>query len=237
MMRVKSKTLLFLCFLSYPVIILSACGSAPPPSTQLSDKTIKTQGDLGAILGPVTKEKVLDRLKGYPVCGMNNEEQKLTLKVNIYPVEKKTKQSDAAQGPSIHLLEMECFFFGVQGLYEYALLTSHNGRVYPLPVQGAEQVKSKLNGDEKQSPAALNQGRSEVCGVPDFNPKVNQLKTLCKANPEGSCGAYTVYELISKSGEYFDPKTAYFQVKSAHFQSCEQPNLVSPNQWPTISLP
>jgi hypothetical protein len=219
------------------------CASIPPAPAPISGQTINTQDELGPILGPVTKGKVLDRLKGYPVCGMVSEEQKLTLKVKIYDLNPKAKAKIKIKTADNHslmpmnLLEIECFFFGIQGLYEYVLLTPKDGRVYPLSFQGAQPIKSKLNGAEKISPTAKTQGRSEVCGVPTFDLSKRRLSSLCKAESEGGCGAYAVYDLVSENEDTFDASKAYFKLNSAHFQSCSTPKRVPPDQWPTVSLP
>ena len=210
------------------------CSSQPPPSPSVKGGTVAHQNELGPILGPITKEKVLDRLKGYPICGMESEEQKLTLKVRVFPLNQTKKKEKKSLVDRTSLIEIECFFFGIQGLYDFALITPETGRLYPLSFQGAELVKAKLNGAEKQSPVAKNIGRYEVCGVPEFNAKTKTLKSLCKADPEGGCGAFAVYKLVSKSSDKFDPKSAYFEIEAAHFQSCGQPKQISPDQWPSV---
>ena len=221
-------------------LLLIACSAKPPVKPPVSGSTVNAQKELGSILGPITKEKVLDRLKSYPVCGMQAEAQKQTLRIQIIPLELDSKLVANSKTPPVNqtsLLAIECFFFGIQGMYEYALITPKDGRVYPLPFQGAEPVKGDMNGIERKSPAAKNQGRSELCGVPNFNPKDLSLKTLCKGDAEGSCGAYATYKLYSQGKEGFEPESAYFAVESAHFQTCSQPKPGSPQDWPKINLP
>ena len=89
---------------------------------------------------------------------MKAEAQKQTLRIQIIPLEldskpttTKSKKTPVNQ-PS--LLAIECFFFGIQGMYEYALITPKDGRVYPLSFQGAEPVKGDINGVERKSPVA-----------------------------------------------------------------------------------
>ena len=222
------------------VLLLIACSAKPPVKPPVSGSTVNTQKELGSILGPITKEKVLDRLKSYPVCGMQAEAQKQTLRIQIIPLEFDSEPAAKSKTPPVNqtsLLAIECFFFGIQGMYEYALITPKDGRVYPLSFQGAEPVKGDINGVERKSPVAKNQGRSELCGVPDFNPKDLSLKTLCKGDAEGACGAYATYKLQSQGKEGFDPASAYFAIESAHFQTCSQPKPGSPQDWPNISLP
>ena len=220
------------------LLLMVACTTRPPTKSPVSGSTVNTQRELGSILGPITKEKVLDRLKAYPICGIQTESQKQTLRIEIIPLE--LQPNAKAATPPVNqtsLLAIECFFFGIQGMYEYALITPKDGRVYPLSFQGAKAVKEKMNGAERQSPAEKNQGRSELCGVPKFDDKDLSLKTLCKGNPEGSCGAYAIYQLQSQGKDQFDPSSAYFGLKSAHFQSCSQPKVGSPSDWPEVSLP
>ncbi len=235
----KNITLLFALLIGcYSFILNQGCSSTPPTKPPVSGTTVHTQKELGSILGPITKAKVLDRLKAYPVCGIQTEAQKETLRIDIIPLGVDPK-TDAKKPPvnQTSLLAIECFFFGIQGLYEYALITPQDGRVYPLSFQGAEPVKGKLNGSEKMSPVAKNEGRSEVCGVPKFDPKTKRLQTLCKGDVGGSCGAFAVYTLASQGKEQFEAKSAYFELESAHFQSCAQPKPGSPSDWPTVSLP
>lgn len=230
------KAKLSLVLLTLPMII--ACGSKPPVQPPVSGSTVHTQKELGSILGPITKEKVLDRLKAYPVCGIQTEAQKQTLRIQITPL--KLDKQVSVKSPPVNqtsLLTIECFFFGIQGMYEYALITPKDGRVYPLSFQGAEPVKGKANGAERKSPVEVNEGRSELCGVPDFNAQDLSLKTLCRGNPEKTCGAYATYKLQSQGQDHFDPASAYFALESAHFQSCSQPKMGSPSDWPKVSLP
>lgn len=205
------------------IIVLSeACSGGRPPPAPLTPETQTTQSELGPIMGPITKEKVLDRLKGYPICGMISEEQKMTLKVMIFPI----KREDEAL--SVSLIQVECFFFGVQGLYEFALINPQDGRVYPLGFEGAEPVKEELSGSERRSPVAINQGRAEVCGVPTFDPKTKRVQALCKADSEGGCGVLAQYTLTQPSPSL---DTSYFKLDHARFHSCAQPALIDRERW------
>jgi hypothetical protein len=199
------------------------CGAPIPPSQSVSKST---QDELTPILGPITKGKVLDRLKGYPICGMKGEEQKLTLQVRTYPLTKTDHP--------VSLVQVECFFFGVQGLYEFAIINPKDGRIYPLVFQGAEPVRSSLQGSERRSPVALNQRRSEMCGVPDFDLKRHSLKVTCKADPSGGCGAYSEYKLTQRDGSD-DPKMTYFKLVESRFHSCAQPMIPDVGQWSDIT--
>ena len=81
------------------------CGSNPKtPNPKVNSQTQSVQKRLGPILGPVTKGKIIDRLAGYPVCGMKTEPQKQTLILRFH-----------ALGPTIEksnhtVVEVECFF-------------------------------------------------------------------------------------------------------------------------------
>ena len=202
------------------ISLIYGCGAPIPLGTSVPDQA---QNELGPILGPITKEKVIDRLKGYPVCGMQSEEQKLTLQVRTYPL--------AALDTQVHLVQIECFFFGVQGLYEFALINPKDGKVYPLAFQGMEPVKSTLQGLERRSPVALNKGRSEVCGVPDIDPKSLRVSVTCKGDPSGGCGAYARYKLAQREGESFDPKMSYFKLVQSKFHSCAQMMIPDQSRW------
>ena len=204
--------------------MICGCGAPIPPSPTVVNNT---QSNLNPILGPVTKGKILDRFKGYPICGMKGEEQKLTLQVQTFPLSQ-TKNS-------VRLIQVECFFFGVQGLYEFALINPKDGRIYPLAFQGAEPVKKSLKGAERQSPVALNKGRSEVCGVPDFDPKTQRLTVTCKGDPSGGCGTYAIYQLSQRDGGKFNPKTTYFKVNESRFHSCAKTMIPDTSRWSNIS--
>ena len=237
MIRVHQSIIMFAV---YPLLssLTLGCASAPPKAPPVKGGTVFEQKELGPILGPVTKEKVLDRLRGYPVCGMEGEEQKLTLKVRVLPLNQDKTQGMSKIDPKVtqgldrtSLVEIECFFFGVQGLYEFALITPQDGRLYPLSFEGASPVNNKLSaqGRERRGPVARNVGRSEVCGVPSFDAKTRTLSSFCKADPAGACGAYAIYSLTDKGGtsgptEALDAESAYFKVKSAHFKSCGEPS-------------
>ena len=242
-------------YASSVIILLSltfcACAGTPPKSPPVKGGTVYQQEQLGPILGPITKEKILDRLKGYPICGMESEAQKLTLKVRVLPLGEDKTQGMSKLDPKVtkgldrtSLVEIECFFFGIQGLYEFALITPQDGRLYPLSFEGATSVVPKLgnNGQERQSPVSRNIGRSEVCGVPKFEAKTRTLKSFCKGSSEGGCGAYAVYVLADKVGvaeatRSLNPESTFFKLKSAHFKSCATPEQSPPETWPKVSLP
>ena len=219
---IQKRTRLY--FLIMCGVFIYGCGAPIPPSPKVPQGS---QDEHGPILGPITKAKVLDRLKGYPVCGMKGEEQKLTLQVRIHPL-KQAKMK-------VSLVQIECFFFGVQGLYEFALITPQDGRVYPLSFQGAEPVKKSLKGQERRSPVALNQGRSEVCGVPEFHADHQHIEVTCKGDPSGGCGVYAKYELSNKNTDTFNPKTSYFKLVESRFHSCSQAMLPDRSRWSDIT--
>ena len=213
-----------LCILIIWFLLVYGCGAPIPASPTIPQGS---QDVSGPILGPITKAKVIDRLGGYPICGMQSEEQKLTLQVRIYPL----KQAEM----KVSLVQIECFFFGVQGLYEFALITPEDGRVYPLPFQGAEPVKKSLQGEERRNPVALNQGRSEVCGVPQFQADHQQIEVTCKGDPSGGCGVYAKYKLSNKQADTFKPQTSYFKLIESRFHSCGQPMLPDISRWSDIT--
>ena len=206
-----------------------ACSTRPPKPVSMAEETQAEQAELGPLLGPVTKAKVLDRLKGYPICGTVSEEQKIPLKVIITSLEGGIKRGD--QTVKASLVEVECFFFGVQGLYEYAVITPDDGKVYPLNFEGAEPVRSSLDGAERRSPVAFNEGRAELCGVPDFSPSSRVLKVTCKADPEGICGVSATYELTS--GEAAD-QNLFFKQLEKRFHSCSSPPQADSSLWGEI---
>ena len=250
MIRVHQSIIICTVYFFLSTLILG-CTSAPPKPPPVKGGTVFEQKELGPILGPVTKEKVLDRLRGYPICGMEGEEQKLTLKVRVLPLSQDKTQGMSKIDPKVtqgldrtSLVEIECFFFGVQGLYEFALITPQDGRLYPLAFEGASPVNKKLSdqGQERRGPVARNVGRSEVCGVPRFDAKTRTLSSFCKADPTGACGAYAIYTLSDKLGASdptgaLDAKSAYFKLKSAHFKSCGEPEKSPPETWPEVNLP
>jgi hypothetical protein len=163
---------------------------------------------------------------------MQVEEQKLTLKVQTYPLKQSSSEASSSK-PHLYLVEVECFFFGVQGLYEFALLNTSDGRIQPLSFEGAKPLKGSLRGEERRSPVALNMGRSEVCGVPQFNTTDRSLSVLCKADPEGGCGAHALFELdLSKHQE----RSPRFIVKQARFRSCAESLNPDVERWSEITL-
>ena len=245
---------------------LTGCGSVGTRNAthSLSQKTTSIQEDLGPIRGPVTKEKVLDRLKGYPICGMKDEPQKLTLMMRFNllssPASKRSgrdetggvslaaldaknrgesndKGKDVSSVRALYLVEVECFFFAYQGLFEYLILDTSTGVITPIPFDGAIAPKKELKGAEIKSPIAHTDGRFEVCGVPDFDAKKQTLSTLCKGNAQGGCGAYATFKLTGINTDQSTPETKpRFSIRAAHFLSCVSPSNVPPNEWPTIRL-
>ncbi len=242
-----------LCILGLSILV--SCAGAPPKAPPVKGGTVHQQKQLGPILGPVTKQKVLDRLQGYSVCGIQDEAQKIALKIRVIPLFKQETNGlntiDPAKTQGVNrtsLIEMECFFFGFQGMYEFALITPQDGRLYPLSFQGSELVKPNLqiNGVERKSPIGRNQGRSEVCGVPSFDPETLKLSSFCKADPSGGCGAYAKFTLVSEGqtssstpslAEALQASSAYFKLDSAHFRSCAESEQTPPETWPEVSLP
>ena len=222
-----------------------AGGGEPSQPHVLNAKTKHAQKKLGPILGPVTKEKIIDRFKGYAVCGIKAEPQKQTLILRHHQLIDES-----------YVVEVECFFLGVQGLFEYFHLKPKDGTLTPLSFDGAQPALQKINKAEPKSPVGINQGRHEVCGVPQLKlPPINkkginkkginkkgskagdskgdapqsvQLTTLCKGNGVGTCGAYAEYQLDTQRGT--------FTLKTAHFLSCASPSKSPPREWPTIRL-
>ena len=199
--------------------VLIGCGATPPPHRGLNAQTQASQNELGPILGALTKEKVVDRLRGYPACGMPDEPQKQTLMVRPHKIEE-----------GLFVVEIECFFLGVQGLFEYFFIRLSDGRLIPLSFDGALPLTTPANREERASPINLNQGRHEVCGVPQFDLKSKKLTTLCKGTSAGGCGAYAEYVLDL---EHIPPR---FAVTRAHFNSCETPSQKPPTEWPKTSF-
>lgn len=230
-----------------------ACSSAPPLKLIKSNDVLsQNQVRLGKILGPITSSKIIDRLEGYPVCDMNNETQKQTLKVKhiaLDPPLPKQKKRNPGGGVSLntvekanpnkalkttvlppqrYLIEIECFFFGFQGIYEYMLLDAHQGKIYPIAFEGALKARKDLKDKENKSPVSLNQERYEVCGVPEFDKSKHTLKALCKGQSDGRCGSFALYHLE------LDHQTPYFKRNISRYLSCETPGRKDVNGWPSL---
>ena len=226
--------------------IFGACSSTPlPPKPPVRGGTIHQQKTLGPILGPLTKGKVLDRLKDYPICGAQTGEQKKTLRVFITPLKdevisalKAPSQGDAKPAVAhsdLYIASFECFFLGVQGIYEFALITPKDGRVYPVAFQGAEPVRQQIQGAERTSPVAVNQGRAEVCGVPQLKPKSVGVQVTCKGDASGGCGAYARYQIARDEQGEVDLTRPHFKLIEARFNSCGQPPLSDPQSWSDVT--
>ena len=112
----------FYLVMSCLFMLCNGCGSNPKvPTPKVTSKTQSVQKELGPILGPITKAKVIDRLEGYPVCGMKSEPQKQTLILRFHALGKTVESSKHT------VIEVECFFLGFQGLFEYYALEHQTG--------------------------------------------------------------------------------------------------------------
>ena len=220
----------FYLVMSSLLILCNGCGSTPStPNPKVDSKTQSVQQKLGPILGPVTKAKIIDRLEGYPVCGMKSEPQKQTLILRFHALGKTVESSTHS------VVEVECFFLGFQGLFEYYALEHQTGKITPIRFDWAQSAAKKINASEPKSPVSITNKRYEVCGVPSFDAQTRRLKSLCKGQADGACGAYAEYELIGFGDSNHDPKAVpTFAKVKAHFRSCAAPQLGSPLQWPSL---
>ncbi len=205
-------------------LTLSACGGGAEAvkgqGDALTPEARAAQERLGPILGEVTREKLLDRLEGYALCGLTDPAQRATLRVTLSPV-----GAGVEGGAGWHVAEVECFFFGVQGLYQYVALHAPTGRALPLPFEGAVPAPEDVTAQELRTPATSSEGRDELCGAPRLDAAAGSLVSTCKGNPEGTCGAYGEYALDLSSS----PR---FRVRALRAQPCGAPSLATPEQWP-----
>lgn len=204
---------------------LSACGGGQviqnAQDSILSTQTIETQKRLGPIQGELTREKVLDRLEGYELCGLSDPVQRGSLRFRF---------TETQHGWS--LIEVECFFFAIQGLYQFLAVHPSSGMVAPLRFDNAPPAPSTPSQTEQKSAVYQNQGRYELCGAPRFDPKSLILETTCKGNASATCGVYGSYQLSWQSDLNQPP---WFKAKVLRIQSCSLPSTTrDPQQWPLM---
>ena len=199
-----------------------AASRAPSSAGALSDQTLEVQARLGPIQGDLTREKVLDRIEGYELCGLTDPVQRASLRFRFTPYQE-----------GWQLVEVECFFFALQGLYQFLAVHPKTGQVSPLDFEGAPPAPSSPSGGDNQSVVYLNQGRSELCGNPRFNPQTGQLESTCKGNATGTCGAYARYKLSLQSDTSHTAQS--FKLIDKRAQSCALPSASrDPSAWPQI---
>jgi hypothetical protein len=206
--------------------LLSACGGGQAGRGEgegagaLGAEARAAQERLGPILGEVTREKLLDRLEGYALCGLTDPAQRASLRVTLAAVD-----PEVAGGEGWHIAEVECFFFGFQGLYQYVALHAPTGRAAPVAFEGAAPAPDEASAQELKTPATSSGGRDELCGAPVLEARRGSLVSVCKGNPEGSCGAYGEYTLELEGA----PR---FRARALRAQPCAAPSLTPPEQWP-----
>ena len=190
--------------------------SLPPESKE-------AQGRLGPMLGEVSREKILDRLKGYTLCGLTDPTQRASLRFKLFELKRGWK-----------LAEVECFFFGFQGIYQYLAVKPSEGRVVPMRFEGAPPAPTTPNQGEQRSAVHEHQGRAEVCGTPEFNVEKATLSATCKGEASGRCGAHGRYVISWSEGDQ-KGATPYFSPQLTTAQSCSVPGgSDDPSAWPKI---
>ena len=206
---------------------LSACGGSQsslkePQTGRLKAKTLETQARLGPIQGEVTKGKILDRLEGYELCGLTDPVQRSSLRFRFTPIKR-----------GWQLIEVECFFFAIQGLYQVLAVQPSTGQVTPPIFQGAPPAPAQLSQSENKSAVYVNQGRYELCGNPSFDPKTETLITTCKGNADGSCGVYNSYTIEWNGNKSHTP---LFKLNELRAHSCALPSTSrDPQDWPKLN--
>lgn len=213
-------------FYALALTAFTACGASP--ATQegsapgaLSAQTMETQARLGPIQGELTREKVLDRLEGYELCGLSDPVQRGSLRFRFTPVEH-----------GWQLIEVECFFFAIQGLYQFLAVHPTSGVVSPLIFERAPPAPAVPSQGDTKSAVYLNQGRYELCGAPRYDAQAHSLETTCKGNATGTCGVYALYQLSWQSDTALTPS---FTPKQLRAQSCSLPSSTRDvAQWPSL---
>jgi|GEM_PF-2084238 len=206
-------------------LVMSACGGGATQTetnqVALSPQAREAQERLGPIQGEVTREKILDRLEGYELCGLTDPVQRGSLRFRF------TKLKRGWQ-----LIEVECFFFAIQGLYQFLAVHPERGAVTPLVFEGAPPAPATPGQGEAKSAVYLNQGRYELCGAPRFNEEQETLSTTCKGNATGTCGVFASYRLAWQNDPTGAPSFAPTQRRA---QSCSLPSSSrNPEQWPNL---
>ena len=79
------------------------------------------------------------------------------------------------------------------------------------------------------------QKRAPKVRVNGYVYQKRRLKSLCKGQADGACGAYAEYELVGFGDTNNNPQAVpTFAKVKAHFRSCAAPQLGSPLQWPSL---
>ena len=194
------------------------CGSAPPP-TPAVETNAEVEREGARSTGETVPDReqainAIERAGGVP-CGLADTTQRAALPAERWRV---------ASGEV--LVQLECAFFGLQGVYEYWLLGEGEARA--LSFSDSEPLQIPLPGrpaPERRSPASRERSRDMLCGRPSYDAERGQLESTCLGQG-GRCGAYSRYLLERES--------LRFEAQERRMQPCAAMSDLPPAEWPTL---
>ncbi len=158
-------------------------------SSHLAQKKLDALENITQESSTQTLDKIgfIKRLNDYPLCMITDKTQRELIPIRSQEIEK-------TEDKIYDLIEVECVFFAYQGSFEYWLFERNAGQLIPLLFDFAQNAE--IQGNERKTPIAIREDLThELCGIPTFDPKSKVLKSLCKGDPQGSCGAYAEFQL------------------------------------------
>ena len=205
------------CLLFAGSFFFIGCGSAPAPQSVEASEEVEREGERPPAASIPDREGAINAIEsagGVP-CGLADATQRAALPAERWRV--------GAEGV---LVQLECAFFGLQGVYEYWLLSEGEARA--LSFSNSEPLQIPLPGrpaPERRSPASRERERDMLCGRPSYDAEHEQLESACLGQG-GRCGAYSRYRL--------DREGLRFEVQERRMQPCAAMSDLSPTEWPTL---
>ena len=199
------------------------CGSTPsPPLSAGADaegegEELEGEGERSLVASIPDREaaiNAIERAGGVP-CGLADMTQRAALPAERWQI-----------APGEILVQLECAFFGLQGVYEYWLLSA--GEAQLISFSDSEPLQIPLPGrpaPERSSPASRERDRDMLCGRPSYEAESELLESACLGQG-GRCGAYSRYRL--------DREGRRFEAQERRMQPCTAASELPPAEWPTL---
>ena len=200
------------------LFFLIGCGStpsaSPSPNTGTETESEENRPTTDTLPDREQAISAIERAGGVP-CGLSDTTQRAALPAERWRV---------ASGET--LVQLECAFFGLQGVYEYWLLSE--GAARALGFSDSEPLQIPIPGrpaPERRSPASRERSRDMLCGRPNYEAESEQLESACLGQG-GRCGAYSRYRL--------DRENLRFEVQERRMQPCAAMSELPPAEWPML---
>ena len=206
------------CTLSLTLSALFGCGGTPTPAAgdpQASSESDSSAEDTLPTLDRAALMRLIEA-SGILPCGLESATQREALPVQSWSL---------TEGST--LVQLECFFFGLQGVYEYWLV-KRDMKARALSFSDAEPLQLPVAGrppQERRSPATKEGTREMLCGRPQYDAGQEHLSSACLGQG-GRCGVYSRYQLDTTEGR--------FEATERRYQPCSAASDQAPSEWPAL---